>query len=151
MKDYTKYDFAAIVGAKVEIETETYPYKGILVCKRDALTSSVYEKLSILEREGDHCFEYGVPIDEIVSLEATMKPKDMNQEQLHRLAEEIALEHYGDRYESIRSIYHYFDEDGELNDISVDARCHLPDVGAFVIDPNEPVDITHWLKEEERQ
>ena len=147
--NYEKCDFTPIIGADVKLKARDVLYYDGKLLGRQAGKGWDYDYLTILERASGGSCNYNAPTDRIISLKATMKPRDMNQEQLHRLASEIAIEHYGDRYESIRSIYHYFDEDGELNDISVDARCHLPDVGAFVIDPNEPVDITHWLKEDD--
>ncbi len=146
--NYSKCDFSPIIGADVEIETDFYNYKGKLLCKKWTTNPVFLEKLSILESRGSHCFETGAPVDEIISLKATMKPKDMNLEQLTRLAEEIASEHHGERYEGIKNIYHHF-EDGKLDDICVDL-CNMPSKDGFVIDPNKPVDITHWLKEDQK-
>ena len=148
--NYEKCDFAPIIGAEVEIKArDILYYNGKLLCRqRDERCG--YDYLTILEREsGGAYINYNAPTDRIISLEAAMKPRDMNQEQLHRLAEEIAREHYGDRYDGIKSITFDFDERGDLSDeIGVDLHGMTPEDG-FVLDPNKPVDITHWLKEED--
>lgn len=146
--NYEKCDFDAIVGAEVKIRAEKgLLYNGkLLGGEKNKLRLADFDILAVRTR--NFGLIHFVSPSEIVSLKATMKPKDMNPEQLHRLAEEIAVEHYGSCYQGIRSIAFCFDEMGKLSDeICVDLR-QLPASGGFVLDPNRPVDITHWLKEE---
>lgn len=149
--NYNKCDFTPIMGAEVEIKTDPYTYKGRFVCKKDTISPfPLCEKVSIFERRGDHCFEYGVPVDEIASLKATMKPKDMNLEQLYRLAEEKTKEKVENDCKTISEVLkvcyrpqiHWYEVFYEIKDD--------PSVlGKVSIDPDKPVDITHWLKEEQ--
>lgn len=147
--NYEKCDFTPIIGAEVEIKARNILYYNGKLLGRQRDEISGYDYLTILEREsGGAYINYNAPTDRIIYLKAAMKPRYMNQDQLHRLAEEIALEHYGDRYEGIESIAFNFDERGELSD-EIDVSLHdMPPEDGFVLDPNKPVDITHWLKEE---
>lgn len=147
--NYTKCDFTPIIGAEVKIRIEKGSlYNGkLLGGEKNKHRLANFDVLAVRTREFG--LIHFVSPSGIVSVKATMKPKDMNQEQLHRLAEEIAMEHYGDRYDGIESITFNFDERGELSDeICVDLRGMTPEDG-FVLDPNRPVDVTHWLKEDD--
>ena len=148
--NYKKCDFTPIMGAKVRIRTkDDMYYNGKLLCRqRDKNSRDEYDHLAILEREsGGAYWSYNAPTDRIISLEATMKPRDMNQEQLHRLAEEIAIEHYGERYPGIEYIAFVYEADGKLSDEICVCLRDMPLKDGFVLDPNKSVDITHWLKE----
>ena len=76
MKDYTKYNFAAIVGAKVEIEPkEGHPYKGALVMSTKT-TIVIQDSVTGLWR----------PLlkECIASLSAKIKVEDMSVKQLKK-------------------------------------------------------------------
>ena len=144
--DYSKCDFAPIIGAYIEMKTrygkgDCWTVKGKVLFQDNGL-------VWVERDEGKHWNDC-IIIRDIASgsLKATMKPRDMSPEQLHRLADEIASEHYGERYHGIESIAFGFDKNGKLSDeISVDLH-DMPLEDGFVLDPNTPVDVTHWLKE----
>lgn len=77
MKDYTKYDFAAIVGAEVEIELKDgSTYKGMLVADIPEQTAfCVKHHLGIVKKM---CNE------DILTLTAKIKVEDMSVKQLKR-------------------------------------------------------------------
>ena len=77
MKDYTKYDFAAIVGMKVEITTKSgKTTRGTLIDFNFNLV-----KAPIYIHESGACVT-GVPIAEIESLSAKIKVEDMSVKQM---------------------------------------------------------------------
>ena len=77
MKDYTKYDFAAIVGAEVELEfKDGSTYKGTLVADFPELTAiCVKHHLGIVKKMRN---------EDILSLTAQIKVEDMSVKQLKR-------------------------------------------------------------------
>ena len=83
MKDYTKYDFAAIKGAYVEIKTKSgEPVRGTLIDFNFNLA-----KAPIYIHESSN-YVTGIPIAEIESLSAKIKVEDMSVKQLKRVLDE---------------------------------------------------------------
>ena len=84
MKDYTKYDFAAIVGAEVEVNIRFFPrHKGKVLCRWE-YEGKPYLTILVCEPNGSHLCD--IPVDEIVpgSLTAKIKVEDMSVKQLKR-------------------------------------------------------------------
>ena len=84
MKDYTEYDFAAIVGAEVEITTKNgEPVRGTLIDYNFNLA-----KAPIYIHESG-AYVTGVPLAEIKSLTAKIKVEDMSVKQLIRMMDRM--------------------------------------------------------------
>lgn len=86
MKDYTKYDFAAIVGAEVELQVKFFGcYKGKVLCRWE-YQGKPYLTILVCKPEGSHLSD--LPVDEFVpgSLSAKIKVEDMSVKQLKRFA-----------------------------------------------------------------
>ena len=87
MKDYTKYDFAAIVGAEVELQVKFFGcYKGKVLCRWE-YEGKPYLTILVCKPEGNHLSD--IPVDEIVpgSLSAKIKVEDMSLRQHIRFME----------------------------------------------------------------
>lgn len=88
MKDYTKYDFAAIVGAEVRIKYDENddPYNGIVL---GLYGEGQLSKPIILLETSSIWYEKGEVITQlpcnIISLSAKIKVEDMSVKQLRRL------------------------------------------------------------------
>ena len=85
MKDYTKYDFAAIVGAEVELQVKFFGcYKGKVLCRWE-YQGKPYLTILVCKPEGSHLSD--LPVDEFVpgSLSAKIKVEDMTIKQTRNL------------------------------------------------------------------
>jgi len=88
MKDYTKYDFSAIVGAEVELQVKFFGcHKGKVLCRWE-YEGEPYLTILVCKPEGNHLSD--IPVDEIVpgSLSAKIKVADMSLKQLKRVLDE---------------------------------------------------------------
>lgn len=91
MKDYTKYDFAAIVGAEVRIKYDNNadPYNGIVL---GLFGEGQLSKPIILLKTSSIWYEAGDVITQlpcnILSLSAKIKVEDMTLKQLLRMMDE---------------------------------------------------------------
>ena len=84
MKDYTKYDFAAIVGAEVRLQVKYFGcYKGKVLCRWE-YQGKPYLTILVCNQDGSHLSD--IPVDEIVpgSLSAKIKVEDMSLKQLEK-------------------------------------------------------------------
>lgn len=98
MKDYTKYDFAAIVGAEVKIRNEKgLLYNGkLLGGEKNKLHLANFDILAVRTREFG--LIHFVSPSEIVSLSAKITPRRMNLEQLKKFAEDEAKQENADEW-----------------------------------------------------
>lgn len=80
MKDYTKYDFAAIVGAEVELQVKFFGcHKGKVLCRWE-YQGKPYLTILVSEPDGNHLSD--IPVDEIKSISAKIKVEDMSVNQM---------------------------------------------------------------------
>ena len=83
MKDYTKYDFNAIIGAEADVMTTFFSNrKGKVLCGWEH-EGKPYLLIVVCKPNGSHLCD--IPLDEITSLTARIKVEDMSGKQLKRL------------------------------------------------------------------
>lgn len=137
MKDYTKYDFAAIVGAEVRIKYDNNddPYNGIVL---GLYGEGQLSKPIILLETSSLWYVKGEVITQnpcnIISLTAKIKVEDMSVKQLRRL-----LEPYKKPYEKHGFI---IDEDG-VHHVNLYLCDSLDDVEPMKLF-TDYIDCTEW-------